>query len=51
VVNFVVNLERGPVEGIRCTSSYVEKTSTLNSSNFCHEFTGVSEGGIRTGVR
>jgi hypothetical protein len=27
VLKFVVNLSRGPVEGIQCTSSYVEKTT------------------------
>ncbi len=46
----MVNLTRGPVEGIQCTSSYVEKTSHTCSLNVRREFTGVTEGGIRTGV-
>jgi hypothetical protein len=44
MVNFVVNLTRGPVEGIQCTSSYVEKTSHTCSLNFLLEFTGLAEG-------
>jgi hypothetical protein len=50
MANFVVNLARGPVEGIQCTVSYVEKTSHTCSLNFGREFAGVAEGGMRTGV-
>jgi hypothetical protein len=44
MVNFVVNLTRGPVEGIQCTSSYVEKISQTCSLNFLLEFAGLTEG-------
>ncbi len=34
----------GVVEGIKCTVSYVEKTSHTCSLNFRREFAGVTEG-------